>query len=192
MRDYYVLSTPPPTTVTHIVNANANGAQVIYTGNDDIAIRSYAGNAADGLCIFSQNSCSNLQGALHNVAQGIAIDGGKNLWVAESGDGGVLQIPINNPAGTAGAIYLNPNGANNVPNNEFLHGTNNGGTATAPYGVGVDATGNVWITNAGCTLNDCAPGNFTLTELVGAGFPTITPVSAQITSGNLVGTRPTR
>jgi hypothetical protein len=56
----------------------------------------------------------------------------------------------------------------------------------------VDVVGNVWVTNAGCAVNDCAPGSFTLTEIVGAGFPTITPVSAQITSGNLVGTEPTK
>jgi hypothetical protein len=189
MRDYHV--TPgPPATATEIVTANANGAQVIYTGNDDIAVRSYAGNAADGLCIFSRSACSNLQGAPHNAAQGIAIDGGKNLWIASSGDGGVFQVPINNPAGTAGAIYLNSNGANNVPDNEFLHGTNNGGTATKPFGIGVDATGNVWVTNAGCNVANCTPGPFTLTEIVGAGYPTITPVSAQITSGNRVGTEP--
>jgi hypothetical protein len=191
MRDYYVASTPPTTTETEIVTANANGAQAIYTGNDDVAVRSFAGNAGDGLCIFSRRACSNFQGATRNLAQGIAIDGGKNLWVAESGDAGVLQIPVNNPTGTGGAIYLNINGNNNVPNNEFLHGTGNGGTATAPFGIGVDATGNVWVTNAGCKVANCAPGTFTLTEIVGAGFPTITPVSAQITSGNLVGTEPT-
>jgi hypothetical protein len=188
MRDYYV--TPAPTS-TEIATANANGAQVIYTGNDDVGVRSYAGNAADGLCIFSRSACSNFQGALHNAAQGIAIDGGKQLWVAESGDAGILQIPVNNPSGTGAGIYLNSNGNNNVPNNEFLHGTNNGGTATAPFGIGIDATGNVWVTNAGCHLANCTPGTFTLTEIVGAGFPTITPVSAQITGGNLVGTEPT-
>jgi len=191
MRDYHVTPGPPTTTVTQIATANANGAQVIYTGNDDIGVRSYAGNAADGLCIFSRSACSNLQGAPHNAAQGIAIDGGKNLWIASSGDAGVFQVPVNNPAGAGGAIYLNSNGANNVPNNEFLHGASDGGTATAPFGIGIDATGNVWVTNAGCNVANCTPGSFTLTELVGAGFPTITPVSAQITNGNLVGTEPT-
>jgi hypothetical protein len=191
MRDYSVLSNPPTTTVTEIVRANANGAQVIYTGNDDVAVRSYAGNAGDGLCIFSAGTCANFQGATKNVAEGIAIDGGKNLWVAESGDAGVLQIPVNNPAGSGASVYLNSSGANNVPNNEFLHGTGNGGTATAPFGIGIDATGNVWVTNAGCNVANCIPGSFTLTEIVGAGYPTITPVSAQITNGNLVGTEPT-
>ena len=75
--------------------------------------------------------------------------------------------------------------ANPVPATEFLHGATGatgGGTVTAttPYGIGIDATGNVWMTNAGCIATGCTPGNFTLTEIVGAGVPTITPVSAQI------------
>lgn len=59
-----------------------------------------------------------------------------------------------------------------------------------PYGIGVDVVGNVWVTNAGCNTTNCTPGPFTLTEIIGAGYPTITPVSAQITNGNLVGTEP--
>jgi hypothetical protein len=180
--------------LTDIVNSNDDSGQVIFTGNDHISVRSFSGtgNNNDALCIYSLFRCFNLQGVTKNTGEGIAIDGGRNLWLAESSDVAVIQVPVNFPAGTDGGIYLNGNGANNVPNNEFLHGTGNGGTATAPYGVGVDATGNVWVTNAGCSVNDCAPGSFTLTELVGAGFPTITPVSAQITGGtNLVGTEPT-
>jgi hypothetical protein len=188
-RMYYV--TPAPTE-THVVNANANSGQAIFTGNDYVQVRSYAGSAADGLCIYSTSTCSSIKGGNQNVVEGIAIDGGKNLWIAESADAGVLQVPVNNPSGTGAAIYLNGSGANNIPANEFLHGSGNGGTATAPYGIAVDATGNVWVSNAGCNTNDCAPGSFTLTEIVGAGYPTITPVSAQITSGtNLVGTEPT-
>jgi hypothetical protein len=191
MRSYYLSSAPA---LTDIVNSNDDSGQVIYTGNDYISVRSYSGtgNNNDALCIYSQARCFNLQGVTKNTGQGIAIDGGKNLWVAESSNAGVVQVPINNPGGSGAGVYLNSSGANNVPNNEFLHGTNNGSTATAPYGIGVDATGNVWVTNAGCSVNDCTLGSFTLTEIVGAGFPTITPVSAQITSGNLVGTRPTR
>jgi hypothetical protein len=191
MRSYYVSATPAE---TDIVNANDDAGQVIYTGNDYISVRSYSGtgNAVDGVCIYSQAKCYNLQGAMKNTDEGMVIDGGKNLWIAESGDGGVLQVPVNNPGAADGAIYLNSSGASNVPNNELLHGTGNGGTATAPYGIGVDATGNVWVTNAGCAVNDCTPGSFTLTEIVGAGYPTITPVSAQITTfTNRVGTEPT-
>ncbi len=190
MRNYYATSATQSN--TQILTANDDAGQVIYTGNDDVSVRSYAGNANDGLCIYSLGTCHNFRGALKNAAQGLVIDGGKNLWVAESGDAGVLQIPVNNPGASGGSVYLNSNGANNVPNNEFLHGASDGGTATMPYGIGVDATGNVWVTNAGCNTNDCVPGSFTLTEIVGAGFPTITPISAQVTGGtNLVGTEPT-
>jgi hypothetical protein len=189
MRSYYVSSGGA---VTDVVNSNDDSGQVIFTGNDYISVRSFsgAGNNNDALCIYSLARCFNLQGVTKNTGEGIAIDGGKNLWVAESSDQAVIQVPVNNPGGSGGDIYTNSGGANNIPNNEFTHGTNQGGTATAPYGIGVDATGNVWVTNAGCNTNDCVPGSFTVTEIVGAGFPTITPVSAQITSGNLVGTEP--
>ena len=190
MQSYYVTAAPAK---ADIVDANDDSGQVIYTGNDNIAVRSYSGsgNNKDALCIYSQGRCFNLQGATRNTGEGLAIDGGKNLWVAESSDQAVIQVPVNSPTATGGAIYLNGNGNNNIPNNEFLHGTGNGATATAPYGIGIDATGNVWVTNASCTTDLCIPGSFTLTEIVGAGFPTITPVSAQVTSGNLVGTEPT-
>jgi hypothetical protein len=190
MRSYYVTASPPSS--TQFVVANDDSGQVIYIGNDFLAVRSYSGvgNANDGLCIFS-GSCHNFRGGLQNTAKGMVIDGARNLWVAERAVGGVLQVPVNDPDASGGAIYVNPNG-NNVPNNEFLHGTDNGGTATLPCGIGIDVTGNVWMTNAGCTTTGCTPGSFLLTEIIGAATPTITPISAQITSGtNLVGTEPT-
>jgi hypothetical protein len=190
MRSYYVTAAGA---INQIVNSNDTAGQVIFTGNDYISVRSFsgAGNNNDGLCIYSRARCSNIKGGNQNAIKGIAIDGGQNLWIAESGNSGILQVPINSPGASGGAVYLNSSGGNNVPANELLHGTNDGATATSPYGIGVDATGNVWVTNAGCAVNDCVPGTFTLTEIVGGGFPTITPVSAQITSGNLVGTKPT-
>ena len=192
MRNYYVNGSPPSS--TQILLANDDSGQVIYIGNDYLSIRSYsgAGNADDGLCIFSLGRCSNFRGGLQNTAKGMVIDGARNLWVAERAVGGVLQVPVNNPAASGGSVYLNPNNGNNVPINEFLHGTDNGGTATLPCGIGIDVTGNVWMTNAGCTTTGCTPGSFTLTEIIGAATPTITPISAQITGGiNLVGTEPT-
>lgn len=190
MRYYYATAAPP--TSSQIGTANDDSGQAIFTGNDDVVVRSYASGAQDGLCIYSLAACYGFQGSSNNtnVDEGIAIDGGKQLWVAESANGGLLQVPVNNATGTGAGIYLN-GGGSNIPVNEFLHGSNNGGTAVAPYGIGVDNSGNVWMTNAGCTTSDCTPGTFTLTEIIGVAYPTITPVSAQITSGNLVGTEPT-
>lgn len=196
MQNYYV--TPAPVS-TNIVNATDYSGQAVYTGNDNLAVESYAGSgsANDGLCIYSVATCYPLTvngSQVTYAAKGMAVDGGSQLWIAASGNGSVLQVPVNNPGGTAGAKYLNPSTSTDVPAIQLLHNATaiGGGTATAPVGVGVDAEGNVWMTNANCIGTGCtATGNFTLTEIVGAGFPTITPVSAQITSGtNLVGTEP--
>ncbi len=98
MRNYYVNGSPPSS--TQILLANDDSGQVIYIGNDFLAIRSYsgAGNAADGLCIFSLGNCHNFRGGLQNTAKGMVIDGARNLWVAERAVGGVLQVPVNNPS----------------------------------------------------------------------------------------------
>jgi hypothetical protein len=110
----------------------------------------------------------------------MAIDGGKDLWVTESAFGGILKAPVNNPTAALRSVYLDPGGTSKVSGMKFLHGTGKGGTMTMPYGIGVDATGNVWATNAGCIVNACAPSDFTLTEIIGAGFLTNTPISGQI------------
>ena len=192
MQGYYVTAALPPA-ATIVLDANDESGQVIFTGDDDVAVRSYSGigNDNDGLCIYSLEKCFNFAGGHTNAAGGIAISGGRHLWVAESGVGGLLHVPVSNPSGTGASVYLNIT-LRRIPATEYLHGPDNGGTATMPYGIGVDATGNVWMSNAGCNVTGCTPGNFTLTEIVGAAAPTITPVSAQITSGNLVGTPPTQ
>lgn len=190
MNDYNVVGNR----ATLVVSDFDDAGQIIYTGNDKIAVRSFISGAGsnDGLCIYSLAACYDFAGSPTNSDQGLAIDGGKQLWVAESGNGGVLQVPVTNAAGTAGAVYVDSTNSD-IPANELLHGLDNGGTATMPYGIGVDVVGNVWVTNANCNSTDCVPASpFTLTEIVGAGYPTITPVSAQITSGNLVGTEPTQ
>jgi hypothetical protein len=189
MRDYYVSGS----TASDIVNANDDSGQVIYSGNDDLGVRSFTtGGNNSAICMYSVSTCYNFRGGSSEAVEGMAIDGGKQLWLADSTSGAVVQVPVNNPTATGSAIYLNSNGALNIPFNLLLHNSGNGGTATMPYGIGVDVTGNVWVTNAGCNTTNCTPGAFTLTEIVGAGYPTITPVSAQITNGNLVGTEPTQ
>jgi hypothetical protein len=106
-------------------------------------------------------------------------------------------VPINNPAGAGGLEYVvgSPT-TGKIPNYELLHGASvtsigDAETAPSPEGVAIDNAGNVWVTNAGCTTTSCTPGSFTLTEIIGAAAPSITPVSGQITSGSsLVGTEP--
>ena len=176
-------------TIPNASATNANSGQVVYTGestgNTYISVHSapVTGSSTDGLCPYSSFACHNITTGTRHALQGMAVDGNNNLWVSESAIGGVLQVLASNAT------------QNPLVGNEFLHGATGaigGGTvtATAPYGIGIDATGNVWMTNAGCNTTGCTPGNFTLTEIVGAGAPTITPVSAQVTGTGGVGTRP--
>ena len=135
MQGHYVTAVPE---TTEIFGANDNSGQVIFTGDDHVAVRSYSGtgNAAnDGLCIYSTGNCYNFTGARRNAAEGMAISGGKHLWVAESADGSILHVPVSNPSATGASIYLNLT-LRRVPATEYLHGPGNGGTATIPTGVG--------------------------------------------------------
>jgi hypothetical protein len=193
LKDYYVVGS---TVVADITSNRDGNGQVVYTGNDFIATRPFSSQSSngksDGLCIFSENKCFKIKGSTQNVPLGLAIDGAKNLWLPESGDSGLLQVtPTGNSGDPKGGIYLNSGGG--IPNNEFLHGTGNGGTLGSPFGVAVDNEGNVWMSNATCSFTGCtSSAGFTLTEIVGVAAPTITPVSAQIAGGiNLAGTEPT-
>ncbi len=80
---------------------------------------------------------------------------------------------------------------NGLANNQvYEHGGNNGGTMVVPGGIGIDNTGNVWISNVGCNTRNCTPGAFVLSEVIGGAVPTITPISAQVVLNTTPGTRP--
>ena len=189
-QDWYVF---PNGSTQSVASIKALSGQVIFTGNDFVSVASRSGRSGttnDGLCIFSRQACYAFQGPLKNSPAGIAIDGASNLWVAESGDSAVLNIPVTDASAGSAAAYLSASG--DIPVNEYPHGPSFGDTMTRPEGIAIDAEGNVWVSNAGCNISGCTPGNFTLSEIVGAATPTITPVSGQITgTDNLVGTKPT-
>lgn len=150
--------------------------QVVFTSDDFVSARGGYSAAADGLCIYSKQNCYSMQfeTAIRHPS-GMIIDGGAGLWLADNDTPDVEFIPPN------GTSYLD---SGNVPYNEiYVHGTNNGGTMTNPAGIGVDNTGNVWVSNYGCYGNSCTPTAFVLTEVLGAGTPTINPVSAQVVLG---------
>ncbi len=189
-RDHYVTAVPG---ATEIFGANDNSGQVIFTGDDDVAVRSYSGtgNAAnDGLCIYSTGNCYNFTGARRNAAGGMAISGGKHLWVAESGEGSILHVPVTDPSRNGASIYLNI--TCRVPATEYLHGP--GKAAGLPQCLTARRGCDRERLDEQCGLQRHrlhARPLYRLTEIIGVAAPTITPVSAQITNGNLVGTPPT-
>ena len=79
---------------------NANSGQVVYTtGINYISALSApaTGSSTDALCDYQDRACNtiNVNGATtKHAVQGMAVDGSSNLWVSESANGGVLQIPV--------------------------------------------------------------------------------------------------
>ena len=160
-----------------------DSGQVAFSGTDYVTARGGYQASGDGICVFSTRSCfamANQTNLLH--PSGLAVDGGGNLWLADTYGDTAQQIPL-----TSGS-YVNAN--SQAANQVYLHDANNGGTMGALAGIGIDATGNVWASNAGCITSGCTPGSFVLTEIIGAGVPTINPVSAQVVLNSAPGMEP--
>jgi hypothetical protein len=101
-------------------------------------------------------------------ASGLAIDGAGNVWVANSD--GVLSEFSN--AGVA----LSPTGFT-------------GGQVEEPTGIAVDGSGDVWAVNfTNGTFSDVGPT--TMTELIGAAVPVVTPIAAGLIIPYTPGSKP--
>ncbi len=155
-------------------------------------------------------------GAL-SAPYGVAIDSGANVWVTnQSGgadgngslskftsaggavtdsngfSGGGIDVPYGLAIDGSGNVWV-ANRYNSVFNGSISEFSSNGmpiSPATGyginlnfnfPYGVAIDPSGNVWV----ATHND----NSSLTELVGAATPVVTPLAAGAELGHL-GTKP--
>ena len=180
-QSYLEQVTGATTTPAHSVFATAAAAgtsgQVIQTNK--------SGASAQLFWTLPSTSEFCLAGALSgcttanlSTPQGAAVDGSGRVFVANSGNGGITELP--SPT-VSGPVHYT-----------FAHNATNGNTMTTPYGIGIDASGNIWAINAGCTTTGCTPGTAVLSEIVGAATPAITPLASQIAGGiNLIGTEPT-
>jgi hypothetical protein len=106
----------------------------------------------------------------YNAASGtfapfsIALDGAGNAWEGNQGGAPGSQYP-------SGVVEISHAGVNQSPPSGFM----GGGDMSTVIDVAVDGSGNVWATNF---------GNAVLTELVGAATPVLTPVAANLITGN--------
>ncbi len=157
-----------------------DAGQIAYTGTDFAEPRGGYGPRQDGLCLYSADTCYPLYNKAQRHPSGMAADGNGNLWMTDTDTPSVEQIPLTNGS------YLTTGGV--AFNNVFLHNSVNGNTLIGPAGIAVDGAGNVWVSNYGCYGNGCTPGSFVLSELIGAGAPTATPVSARLFLLNSSGT----
>ena len=100
-----------------------------------------------------------------------SIDGGGHVWLVNAGGALGLSPNVTELSSTGSLISPGTTGYEGV------------GTAliSSPRGSGVDSSGNLWIAN---DINVS-----TVTEFVGIGTPTITPLVAAV-KGNTIGTKP--
>jgi len=184
------------TSVTQKSSASDGMGTSAFTGGDLIGARAYIPSgtngslgSSDAICFAIDAACYPIQQPNQNGITGIAVDGAKTIWIASGNNATVNAAPMLSPSGTGtSASYLSSN--SNIATVTLTHDSDNGNTLIAPAGIAIDNSGNVWVSNAGCTTTGCTPGSFVLTEIIGAAAPTITPVSAQITGSNLAGTEP--
>ncbi len=124
----------------------ANNVWVSNYFDDSVGIVSAAGKVLSGPGIMGG-------GILH--PQGIAVDGANNAWVANYRGNSVSELSAVGSSAGSGAI-LSPS-----------TGWGSDASLLEAFGLAIDASGNVWVTNFG--LN-------TLTEFVGLAVPVKTPL----------------
>ncbi len=180
-----------------------NPGQIIFGGTGlylTALPQSGPSDTHDSICFLTKRACYALSTTQALSPYGMAIDGDKNLWLANAAN--TLNANGSSNAAYAGAStvpYVSGGtygGSSTAAINAYayFHGTGNGGTATTPYGIAIDNSGNVWMSNVGCVITapatSCTPGSFVLTELIGAAAPTITPVSTTVVGDTGPGNRP--
>ena len=96
----------------------------------------------------------------------MAVDGLGNVWLVNSGSNTVSEFLSNGRPQSGGTGY--------------------GSSAlTNPFRLALDRSGNVWVANLGSQT----AGQGTITEIVGAAAPVVTPVSIAI-QNNALNQRP--
>jgi streptogramin lyase len=111
----------------------------------------------------SGTSVGNFTGGGLSTPQGLAVDGLGNVWIANNGGNSVTE--------------LSSGGASRSSTTGFK-----GGGMSSPFSLAIDGSGNVWVSNN-------ATGSNSVTEIVGAAAPVVTPLSLAA-KNNTLGARP--
>jgi hypothetical protein len=151
------------TEVGNIVGSKTENTAIDSSGNiwaagDDTVAAIKSGT-------FTSLSGSPITTGLGQINDGLAIDGNNTVWVANNGSDTVLVFSATNGGTTeVGAV------GEVSPDKGYKSSTD-----LAPEGIAVDPSGNIWYdtTNGG------------IVELVGAGAPTVTPLSSAVANSKL-------
>jgi streptogramin lyase len=137
-------------------NCDCNGASGVATDQSgNVWIANYYGNS-----ISEVDTCGTLKldAALGGGVvrpQGIAVDGAGTVWVANYQGNSLSEL--GGPSSTSPGTYLSP-----------ANGFGSDASLLDPYGLAIDASGNLWISNS---------GQNTLTQFIGVAVPVKTPLA---------------
>jgi len=122
----------------------------------------YVVESSNGLSKFdifgSPFSLNAYTGGGLNSPQSVAIDGSGNIWMGNSGSNAVSEFGVD--PNTGGAVAISPSSGYTAA----------GAGLATPSLIAVDGSGNIWAAN----------GDNSLTELVGAATPVVTPMVANL------------
>ena len=144
---------------------------VAIDAGNNIWIANELENDVTSVNYFYNDQIGSYSGGGLSRSDGIAIDGASRIWISNYG------TSTGFPAGGNTVTELNNDGTPVSSTNGFQYQS---GNLTGPQGIAVDPSGNVWIANNGAN---------TVTELVGAATPVITPIAAAVQAYAL-GTQP--
>jgi streptogramin lyase len=137
-------------------DCDCNGASGIAVDQkENIWVANYYGNS-----ISEVNSCGTLvldavTGGGVDHPQGIAVDGGGTVWVTNFLSNSISEI--NGASSSAAGTFVSPS-----------TGFGTDASILQPYGLAVDASGSLWVSNF---------GNSTLTQFIGVAAPVKTPMT---------------
>jgi streptogramin lyase len=137
-------------------NCDCNGGSGVATDqNGNVWVANYYGDS-----ISEVNTCGTLEldaatGGGVRRPQGIAVDGAGTVWVANF-QGNSLS-GIGGSSGAAPGMFLSPSS-----------GFGTDASLLEPYGLAIDASGNIWVSNS---------GKNTLTQFIGIAAPVKTPLA---------------
>jgi streptogramin lyase len=155
-----------------IMTYNAGGQNGSWgVGIDHTAHVWISNNANNSVSELNSNgtAVANYTGGGLNSPQGLAVDGLGNIWVANN------LLPMAVPGNSV--TELNNSGAAFSPSTGFI-----GGGISSPFSLAIDGSGNVWVSNN-------AVGSTSVTEIVGAAGPVVTPLALAVKNATL-GQRP--
>ena len=167
----------PGDSVSKFSNSGTSASLSGFTGgglNGPVSIaidatgNAWAGNFNSPTVSKLNSAGSPLSGAGYttpNFVSGIAVDGGNTIWTANT-DGSISHLSNAGAAISPATGYLSAG-------------------ATGEVGIAIDASGNVWTTDAWPN----STGQYSLFEYIGAAGPTAVPLQQALKS-NLTGHKP--